>query len=254
MPRPSAKDLTDLHAADAYQAHPYFEARRDLSALRRSDFNRRADTLERLLGRPLKGARVVEVGCDRGDFVDFLKSERGAIASGFDVAPLAVQEGRGAGRDVQLSTLEDAGIETASVDAVCAYDLIEHVADPAAFLGEAARVLGRGGALAVETPNFDGFVYRLGRVLARVRPAANAMSSLQERLWPPVHVQYFTGRSIVALLTRSGFEGARCSGRELHIEEVAGMNPLLKIAVGGAFAFGAMAGAPTILSVEARRR
>jgi 2-polyprenyl-3-methyl-5-hydroxy-6-metoxy-1,4-benzoquinol methylase len=251
LPRPSRQELAATHARDDYFDHPYFESRRQLTPPLAHRYGMRLRELEARIG-PLRGRRILEVGCDTGLFMAYLRDEAGAETIGVDVAHRAVAEACRAGLDVRLGTMEDAAFPAATFDAICAYDLIEHVADPRQFLGEAARILKSGGVIAIETPNFDGLVYRLGRGLAAVPLGLRVTMPGQKRLWPTFHVQYFTGPSLAGLLGASGFDSTEVAGRELSSHELA-VGWAVKPIVLGLFALSSLSGANTILNVLAKR-
>lgn len=251
LPRPTQNDLSAQHANDDYFDHPYFEARRQLSPDLVYRYGERAGELEALIGS-LAGRRVLEVGCDTGLFVGFVRDRFGAEAIGIDVAHKAVAEARKAGVDVRLGTLEQVALPAHSIDALCAYDLIEHVADPIGFLREAIRILKPGGVIVIETPNFDGLIYRLGRGLAALPLGMSLTQPGQRRLWPAFHVQYFTSGSLANLLKGSGFEQPHVAGRELAAAELAVGWPIKPVVL-SIFAVSNAVRANTLLHAHARR-
>ena len=135
----------------------------------------------------------------------------------------------------------------------CGFDLIEHVDDPHRLVAEAWRVLKPGGTLALETPNFGGLIYRIGRMIGRTALLRPVTRSLQERLWPPFHVQYFTKTSLKALIEKAGYVDVVVSGRELEPAELAVANPAMRLLVRGIFAMASLVGAPTLLMAYARK-
>ncbi len=251
QPRPTAADLGSLHGADDYFNHPYFEARRELTDAMRESCEAKLSRLEASVG-PLSGATMVDVGCDLGVMVAYAAESRGMTALGIDIIPKVVEIGRAAGRDLRLGTLESVALPDASADLISGFDLIEHVDDPRRFAREALRVLKPGGVLALETPNFGGLIYRLGMALAAVPGLSKAIRPLQERLWPPFHVQYFTQASLGALLREEGFANVDVRGRELEASELA-VSGALRLAVRSVFAVASLARAPTLLTAVARK-
>ena len=251
-PRPTAADLSSLHGGDDYFNHPYFIARRELTPVIRAACEAKLSRVERAVG-PLQGQALVDVGCDLGVLVAYAAESRNMSAIGIDIFPKVVELGRSAGRDLRAGTLESAALPAESADLVCGFDLIEHVDDPNRFAREAYRVLKPGGTLALETPNYNGLIYALGRGLAAVPGLGRVLRSLQERLWPPFHVQYFTKRSLERLLASAGFRPADVAGRELEASELAVAQPLLRASVRGVFALARAVGAPTLLSTIARK-
>lgn len=251
LPRPSQDDLSAQHADETYFEHPYFESRRELTADLAYRYQERARELEHLIGG-LAGKSVLEVGCDTGLFIGYLRDRMGAAAFGLDVAHKAVAQARKNGIDVRLGTLEHAAMSSQSLDAICAYDLIEHVADPVGFLREARRVLKPGGVIVLETPNYDGLIYRLGRGLAAIPLGLSLTKPGQRRLWPAFHVQYFNARSLTALLQQTGFSTPTVAGRELASAELAVGFPTKPIVL-AIFALSHAAQANTLLHAHARR-
>ena len=136
---------------------------------------------------------LLEVGCHAGVLLDRFRS-RGWSVSGVEPDPRAAAFARSRYRlDVKASTLEDAGYEPASFDAVVMLHVIEHLDDPAATVQAIARVLRPGGILVIETPVYDTLMYRL-------------LGRRERSLSCDGHIVFYTGRTLTALLERFGFE------------------------------------------------
>lgn len=251
-PRPSERDLAALHGSDDYFNHPYFLERRELTPTVRTACEAKLSRVERSVGS-LRNKTIVDVGCDLGLLVAYATESRQMTSIGIDIFPRVVELGRAAGRDLRVGTLESVVLPAASADMVCGFDLIEHVDDPARFLREVLRVLKPGGTLALETPNYDGLVYRIGRWLAALPGTSGLLRPLQERLWPPFHVQYFTRDSLTQMLKTAGFEVVRLEARELESAELAVAQPVLRLAVQSVFALSRAVGAMTLLTAIARK-
>lgn len=120
--------------------------------------------------RPAATDVIVELGAARGD-ITFLLAPRCREVIGVDAAPeaLALAEEARRRRGIPnvrwlLSDVADlSALESASVDAVGAIDLAEHVDDAtlARMLEECRRVLKRGGRFALYTPDRAHYVERL---------------------------------------------------------------------------------------------
>lgn len=105
--------------------------------------------------------RVLEVGCGEGWF---LQSLQGCVAaaSGLELNNEAI-----AGTVTQFPVraeliAEHAAAHPAAYSAVCSFHVLEHVADPAAYLRACAAALKPGGLLIVSTPNHAAPKFRDG--------------------------------------------------------------------------------------------
>ena len=101
------------------------------------------------------GGRVLEVGCGAGSFVQ-AAAERGCDAIGTEFNPKAVAAARQAGRAVSAIKLGD--FVPGSFDAVCAFQVLEHIAEPQVFLASCVALLKPGGRLILGVPNCDGYL------------------------------------------------------------------------------------------------
>lgn len=99
--------------------------------------------------------RVLEVGCGRGAFGTGLDVTEYV---GLEFSPTAAEQARAMGLHV---TNEDVETHSANrpeaYDVVCAFQVLEHVADPASFVRACIRALRIGGQLIVSMPSVDSF-------------------------------------------------------------------------------------------------
>ena len=114
--------------------------------------------LEARAGAPLAGVSLLDVGCGAGLFAEPL-ARLGADVVGVDPAPAAIEAARrhaeetGARLAYRAATVEDLGAEARRFDVVSAMEVIEHAADPKAFVASAASLVRPGGLFLASTLN-----------------------------------------------------------------------------------------------------
>ena len=99
---------------------------------------------------------------------------------------------RSRGVTVVEKRIEDAAGELPPADVLCAFEVIEHLFEPARFVADCARAVARGGLLVLSCPNGQGFD------IATLRERALAVDA--------EHVNLFNPASLAELVRRSGFE------------------------------------------------
>jgi 2-polyprenyl-6-hydroxyphenyl methylase/3-demethylubiquinone-9 3-methyltransferase len=119
--------------------------------LESSDFSLRSRFLNENVGA---GERVLDVGCGEGRFAAEL-ARAGAKVVGIDVAEEPLRRARELHPELDVRLVDAEGgweLADGSFDVVWAGEVIEHVADTAAWLSEVRRVLRSGGRLLLSTP------------------------------------------------------------------------------------------------------
>lgn len=220
VPRPEEAIQCAFHDSESYYEHPYLEHRRaNLTAV-----DRRCASLFRRIGQftdlaALRGNRVLDVGCDTGQFISSAARQFGILPVGVDVAGLAIRGARSAGVDAYHCTLEQAPAHLRDFPVITAIDVIEHVSSPRSFFQALFERLRPGGVAYVETPNVDSYVYRLGRLLCGLtggRPEATL-----RRLFPQEHIQYYSAGGLARVTQSCGLRVLTQESRLLPPSEIA---------------------------------
>lgn len=118
---------------------------------------------------PLKGVRLVDIGCG-GGLVSEPLARLGARVTGIDLAEESIRAARahaaatGVGVEYRTQSIEDLAASGERFDVALTLEVLEHVPDPAAFLATASRVLEPGGLLIASTINRTAKAYLLAIV------------------------------------------------------------------------------------------
>jgi 2-polyprenyl-6-hydroxyphenyl methylase/3-demethylubiquinone-9 3-methyltransferase len=104
---------------------------------------------------PLNGKRALDVGCGAGLLAEPL-ARLGATVTGIDATPeviaVAREHAQAVGLDIDYRQGDVQDLE-GEFDLITCMEVIEHVADPAAFVKALARRLAADGLLVMSTPN-----------------------------------------------------------------------------------------------------
>ena len=105
--------------------------------------------------KPLAGRRAADVGCGAGLLAEPL-ARLGAAVTGIDAAPenIAAARAHALGQGLEID-YRAGGAEALAgrYDLVTSLEVVEHVADPAAFVGALAAAVATSGLLILSTPN-----------------------------------------------------------------------------------------------------
>jgi SAM-dependent methyltransferase len=196
---PDARQAQQLYQREYFFGGEYLDYAADRAALERNFRNR----LDGLPGVVHPAARVVELGCAYGYFLNLIK-DRVAWHLGFDPSADGVEF---ACQTLKVNATTDDfvthPIEPASIDAVFMWDVIEHLPRPDDVLGKVSEVLVPGGHLVLTTGDVSSW-------LARVRGGRWRM------IHPPTHVYYFSPSTLHRLLDRYGLEIRRLRRPAIH--------------------------------------
>jgi 2-polyprenyl-6-hydroxyphenyl methylase/3-demethylubiquinone-9 3-methyltransferase len=162
-----------------------------------SDFDLRRRFLLAHVGA---GERVLDVGCAEGRFAAEL-AHAGADVVGVDVAEEPLRRARARHPELDLRLIDEDepwDLQDASFDVVWAGEVIEHVADTAAWLSQVRGVLRSGGRLLLSTPDHD--------LLLRLRLACSTRAFAAHFDPCGEHLRFYVRATLVALLEDFGFE------------------------------------------------
>ena len=182
--------------------------------------------------RPFDGLRILDIGCG-GGLLSEPMARLGAEVVGADAAARNIPVARlhaermGLSIDYRLATAEDLAEQGEAFDAVLNMEVVEHVADPLAYLTACARLLRPGGLMTTSTINRNAKSYAFAIVGAE-----------QVMRWLPrgTHEwrRFITPDELFGLLRRAGLEPVdrtgfvfdfprwdwRLSGRDLSVNYV----------------------------------
>jgi len=182
--RPDDALLFRLYS-DLHITHNKF---RDSSAAQKEN-TRRVALVRRYVA---DGGLVLDAGCATGDFV--VEARNHFSMYGVDISQSAVDVARQRvpapeATRLQAARLEDLGIEWPQFDAVCLWDVIEHVWDPVRVIRQCLALLKPRGYLFLSTPDAGSL-------------AAKAMRSHWAFMIPPYHLGFFSRKSFSLLFSK----------------------------------------------------
>jgi 2-polyprenyl-3-methyl-5-hydroxy-6-metoxy-1,4-benzoquinol methylase len=130
----------------------------------------------------LPGKRLLDIGAGSGKLVRFLRA-RGIDAQGIEPSRALFDRFLGTEATFTCAMLDHyRSTAVTSFDVVTAFDVIEHVPDPAAFLGDVAALLEPGGVFFASTPD-------VGSLPAKA-------FSRRWHFYYPYHLSYFARRTL----------------------------------------------------------
>ena len=177
--------------------------------------------------RPLEGKSALDVGCGAGLLAEPL-ARLGAKVTAIDAAPevIAVAKAHAAGQslaiDYRHSAVEDVD---GLFDLVTSMEVIEHVADPQAFLASLAARLAPRGLLILSTPN------RTARSRLLMITIAEGIGQIPKGTHE--HDKFITPDEMKAMMTAAGLAVIDCEGisfspaRGLHLSDDLQLNYLV---------------------------
>lgn len=168
---------------------------------------------------------MLEIGAGTGSFVEYCL-RGGMRARGIELNPQAIAEAQLRQLPISAENLATlAAAQPEAFDAVCSFQVLEHVAEPRAFLEQALQLLKPGGHLILGVPNRESFLQHYWRYLLDMPPhhltrwSEATFAALEEilpvrllkvrrepldsahvNLYLKVYYQYFNSRSWLARL------------------------------------------------------
>lgn len=179
--------------------------------------------------KPLAGLRLLDLGCGAGLASEPL-ARMGAAVVGIDAAEESIAVARahaeeaGLAIDYRCTTAEALRAEGESFDAVVALEIVEHVAEPGAFLADAAALVRPGGQLLLSTLNRTPKAFALAIVGAEylLRWVPRGTHQWKRFLKPSEIARHLRGEGLFVAETRglvyNPLDGAwRLSERDLDV-------------------------------------
>jgi 2-polyprenyl-3-methyl-5-hydroxy-6-metoxy-1,4-benzoquinol methylase len=202
MAQPQATDdeLT-VYYADAYYEQHYVDPDAHWSDNVRDYERYEIPLIERLWSgfEPPAGGSLAEFGCGRGSLLTTMKA-RGFRVKGCDLSTSAVAFCRSKGLDV-VEGPDVAGDE--AFDCVVAFQVIEHVTDPRAFMRRMVERTKPGGIIVVTTESIWTTQYAIARATAWMRGRIPPYRTSNH------HTFVFEGSHLQRLLREEGCDVAR---------------------------------------------
>jgi SAM-dependent methyltransferase len=123
--------------------------------------------------------KVLEVGCGTGGFLK-MAGRRGIEVRGIEINAEAVTAANAEGLHAEHVLLSEfAAREPESVDFLCAFQVLEHVPDPLAFLTDCLKCVRPGGQMIFAVPNSTGYL----------------RFQFEPLDWPPHHCARWSGQA-----------------------------------------------------------
>ena len=236
-------DPESVRGLENYSAEYYDEAHRNWFA--NPNFGL-FEWIERQI--PSEARSVIDVGCGRGQFLDYLRMKRPHIR----LAGVDLSENQ-ARHDIEFYCGDILGLHLGTFDAVVSLATIEHVPDVVGFAKRIHDQCSPGGLAFVMTLDDGSLLYRASRLAWRFGIPVGF-----NRLYSAHHLHHFTHKSLVTLLERTGLQLRRSLHhsvplRALDIPVSPIARPLLLAGIKAIFSAGDLVGLSYLQTIMVQR-
>jgi len=158
-----------------------------------------------------KRFRLLDVGCGNGDFLKRVRrKDSEAELCGIDLVG-----NKGSGIEFIKGDFFKENFGGKKFNAICNFDVAEHINNPDLFARKLNAVLEPGGFLVVKTVDNNGLVYMIARALKffGIRTAFDRVYSIH-------HLQHYSKKSLKAMLEKNGFKVLLQKSRNCPLKSV----------------------------------
>jgi 2-polyprenyl-3-methyl-5-hydroxy-6-metoxy-1,4-benzoquinol methylase len=149
---------------------------------------------KRLLPLITEKARLLEIGCGSGAFLDSVRPYCGEV-TGVEPHEEYRQATVARSNIPVVASIDELLLGSKRFDTVAMFHVLEHIADPVSFLGKIAQVMDRDGKLLIEVPNVDDVLVSVYKIPAYLR-----------FYYQKAHLYYFSRPTLVRTLEQAGFK------------------------------------------------
>ena len=140
---------------------------------------------------------LLDIGCGTGIFIKAASKYYNCI--GLDISKDAIEFAvQSLGVEAISGSILDIDFKDQLFDIITMWDVIEHVSDPNEYMRAISRMIHPGGLLAITTGDIESIMFKI-----------------QNKNWhlliPPIHLFYFSPKTITFLLEKHGFKVIKIS-------------------------------------------
>lgn len=168
-------------------------------------------TAAELVSRVPPPARLLDVGCGAGDFLQVAKTF-GYTVEGIDISTASAAICRERGLNARAGNFLTEDFDS-KFDLITMWDVVEHLRDPASFFERSLSLMTERGWMFAKIPGFGDLSVGLSSRWPRLAGTL---------LGAPSHVQYFNRESLSKLLSRTGFQAQWIGGGSARSQKSGG--------------------------------
>jgi len=163
------------------------------------------------------GLNFVDLGCDDGQLA-MIAAKKYSVVHGVDISSERVKQARDliaasypnrVGQFLVANLNRTFPFPDASMDAIGAIAILEHVFDVYFFVRECHRILTSQGIIVIEVPNVAYLKNRIRLLMGRIPITSSPYGWAEGFGWDGGHLHYFTKGTIEQLLNSQGFKVKR---------------------------------------------
>lgn len=132
-----------------------------------------------------RGSRIIDIGCASGEFVSSVKDEFDIFGCDFSLNAIKIAKNKNPQMKERFwqASVKELAPDGDYYDAVCMWDVIEHIDDPLEAMHHVLSILKKDGYIFISTPD-------IGTVFAKI------MGAKWPFMTPPEHLSFFNKRSM----------------------------------------------------------